>query len=653
MTAFPTLFSPFRIGNLEIRNRIFSTGHQTLIQTGGLPDERLAAYHEARARGGAGLIITEAMCVHETAYFNEAMIFACRDEAFPGLQRITAAVHRHGARVFGQLFHPGAEVLGSDPYGTRTVAWAPSSINHERYFATTRPLSEAQILEIIEGYGASAERMAEAGYDGVEIVASHGYLPAQFLAPGVNTRTDRWGGSRENRQRFLLEVARKVRARVPAGTVVGLRISLDEKDHVGLKPDETLAALAALEAEGLVDYMNIAYGSSATSASSPHIAPPMMIEAGYMQEAGQTVKQAMRTPILLAGRFNQPQLAEAALAAGAADMIGMTRAQIADPEMANKAREGRIDDIRACIACNQACIGHVTLGTPISCIQHPETGRELAYGTRQMTEKPLRILVAGGGPAGMKAAAVAAERGHRVTLCEAQARLGGQALLAQQLPGRMEFGGIVTNLAREMELAGVEVRLSCPVTAELAAAEGADAVVVATGALPHVPLVEGSEEGHVVTAWQVLTREVNCGGSVVVADWRGDWVGVGIAQMLAREGRRVRLMTSAHCAGINLQPYVRDMIVGDLMRLGVAITPYARLAGVDADTAYFEQTTTGEAILAEGTETVVLALGHRSNDGLLAELETAGIPAQVIGDALSPRTCEEAVLDGLKAGVAL
>ena len=267
--------------------------------------------------------------------------------------------------------------------------------------------------------------------------------------------------------------------------------------------------------------------------------------------------------------------------------------------------------------------------------------------------RPLRIIVAGGGPAGMKAAAVAAERGHKVTLCEAAPRLGGQTLLAQMLPGRAEFGGIVTNLAREMELAGAEVRLSTAVTAELAAAEGADAVVVATGASPFVPQIEGSDEGHVVTAWQVINREVNCGGSVVVADWRGDWVGVGIAQMLALEGRRVRLMTSAHCAGLNLQPYVRDTMVGELMRLGVSITPYARLAGVDADTAYFEQTTTGEAMLAEGTETVVLALGHRSEDALAGALQAAGIAAHVIGDALSPRTCEEAVLDGLKAGVAL
>jgi len=321
--------------------------------------------------------------------------------------------------------------------------------------------------------------MVEGGYDGVEIVASHGYLPAQFLSDRLNRRTDRWGGSRENRERFLLEVARRVRADIPRGTPLGLRISLDEKDHIGMNADECLAALRSLEAERLVDYVNVTLGSSATTGSTPHIVPHMWMAAGYMREHGATVCRAVGLPLLLAGRFNQAQLAEVALAAGEADMIGMTRAQICDPEMANKAKAGRGDDIRACIVCNQACIGHLPLGVSISCIQFPETGRELAYGTRRPVARQRKVLVAGGGPAGIKAAAVAAERGHEVVLCEAAPRLGGQALLAQQLPGQGEFGGIITNLAREMELAGVAVRLGMPVTRALVEAERPDAVIVA------------------------------------------------------------------------------------------------------------------------------------------------------------------------------
>ena len=652
-TAFPSLFAPIEIAGLEIRNRIFSSGHQTLLVNDGTPNRGLAAYHEARAKGGAGLIITEACAVDETAFFNAATINGYLEESIAGFRLVTQAVHRHGARIFGQLFHPGAEVFGIAADGSRPVAWAPSTMDHERYFVTTRPLSADQIESIIAGYEKTATNMIEAGYDGVEIMASHGYLPAQFLSARFNTRTDAWGGSEDKRQRFLLEIARRVRAALPADKISGLRVSLDEKDHLGMNQAEALGALAALEAEGLIDYVNVTLGTSASSGAVWHIVPPMFQEAGYMREHGATVKRAAGLPTLVVGRFNQPQLAEAAIAAGEADMVGMTRAQICDPELANKARTGRGEDIRACIACNQACIGHLYYGVPISCIQYPETGRELVYGERKPAESRRKILVAGGGPGGMKAAAVAAERGHEVILCETSARLGGQALLAQLLPARAEFGGIVTNFTNEIERAGVEVRLNTPVTRGLVEQEAPDAVIVATGAYPHLPHIEAAESGHVVTAWQVLLREVNCGGSVVVADWRGDWIGAGIAQMLALEGRSVRLMTIAPNPAANVQSFVRDQIVGDLMRYGVETVPYARLAGVDEDSAYFEQTTTGEAIIAENTETVVLALGHRSEDSLLAELEPLDIELHAIGDALSPRTAEEAVLEGLKVATAL
>ena len=461
------------------------------------------------------------------------------------------------------------------------------------------------------------------------------------------------GGSTENRQRFLLEVARTVRAAIPSETVLGMRISIGEKNHEGMTREEAMGAVFALQTANLIDYLNVTVGSSATSQANDFVIPPMSKEAGFMSAEAGDVKSAVSLPVLLAGRFNQPQLAERSLAAGDADMIGMTRAQLCDPEMANKLTAGRPDDIRACIACNQACIGHLYFGAPISCIQHPESGRELVYGKRVPAENPLKILVAGGGPGGMKAAAVAAERGHEVILCESTARLGGQALLAQLLPERAEFGGIVTNLSRELELAGVAPRLGTPVTRALVEDEKPDAVIIATGAAPHTPEIEGAEDGHVVSAWQVLSREANCGGKVVVADWRGDWIGVGIAQLLALEGRHVRLLTPGPAPGVSLPAHVRDHIVGQLTRLNVEITPNARLFGVDEDTAYFQQTMTGDAIVVEDVETVVLALGHRAKDGLFTELADLGIALHGIGDALSPRTAEEAVLEGLKVGAVI
>ncbi|MEE2981498.1 MAG: FAD-dependent oxidoreductase, partial [Pseudomonadota bacterium] len=356
---------------------------------------------------------------------------------------------------------------------------------------------------------------------------------------------------------------------------------------------------------------------------------------------------------MLTGRVNQPQVAEQIIASGQADACGMTRAMICDPDMASKAESGLLDNIRACIGCNQACIGHFHRGYAISCIQHPETGRELLYGERHSTDNPRKILVIGGGPGGMKAAAVAAQRGHQVTLYEKNKTLGGQVLLAQRLPGREEFGGIVSNLAREMELAGVNVITGVEVTAEKVAQLAADEVILATGATPFLPPIEGAEDAHVVTAWQVLTGEVNVGASVVVADWRCDWVGLGLAEKLARDGCQVRLAVNGTMAGESIQQYVRTNWTGTLHKLGVEIIPYSRLYGVDADTVYLQHTASGEAVLCEGVDTLVTALGHEPETALEDALQDYDGEVHVVGDCLGPRTVEEAVLEGLKAGVAV
>ena len=645
--SFPHLFTPLRIRGVEIRNRILSTGHGTFLAEHGAPGDRMIAYHEARARGGAGLIVTEATVVHQSAAYSDG-ILQVRDEASgPGLRRLADAVKRHGCAIFGQLFHPGREVLHTVD-GTAPVAYSASSMPNERFHIMPREMPPGLIAEVVEAYGKGAERMMRAGYDGVEVIASQGYLPAQFLSPRVNLRGDRYGGGFENRLRLLREIAEAVRANLPDDKVLGLRISGDEMGPEGLQPDETLDIIAAIAGDGAFDYVNVIAGSSATLGGSVHIVPPMNIEPGYVAPFAAAVKQRVELPVFVAGRINQPQMAEQIIAAGQADMCGMTRAMIADPEIANKAREGRVDDIRACIACNQACIGHILEGHGLSCIQHPETGRELEFGARVPAERPLKVLVAGGGPAGMKAAAVAAERGHRVTLYESAARLGGQVLLAQLLPGRAEFGGLVTNLAHEMELAGVRVVTNTPVTRELVEAEAPDVVVVATGARVRRPAIEGEDEAHVVDAWSVIRDQANVGADVVIADWRCDWIGLGLAEKLARAGSRVRLVVNGYMAGQTIQQYVRDRWLGELHRLGVEIIPMARLFGVDADTVYFQHTTSAEPIICAGMETLVLSQGHESVDRLADELADWPGAVHRIGDASAPRTAEEAVLDGLR-----
>jgi 2,4-dienoyl-CoA reductase-like NADH-dependent reductase (Old Yellow Enzyme family) len=642
---FPHLFSPVKIGNLEIRNRILSTGHDTTLPTDGTVNEALVAYHEARAEGGAGLIVVQVAGIHDSARYTTHILMATDDGCIPGYAKLADAVHAHGTKIFAQLFHPGREILESQD-GSIPVAYAPSATPSDRFHCLPRALSKTMIREFVEGYGAAARRMETAGVDGVEIVASHGYLPAQFLNTHVNFREDEYGGEFANRLRFLREVIEEVRGSVGPDFIVGLRISGDEKDDEGLEEAESLRAITTLAP--LLDYVNVIAGSSAKLGSATHIVPPMFVDGAYVAPFAAAVKAAVDIPVLVAGRINQPQQAEEVVATGQADMCGMTRAMICDPEMAGKAAADRIDDIRACIGCNQACIGHFQMGFPISCIQRPETGRELTYGALQRAEAPRDVLVVGGGPGGLKAAAVAAERGHRVVLCEAGPRLGGQALLAQMLPGRAEFGGIITNLAREVELGGAEVRLKTAVDRGMVERMGPDAVIVATGARPRWPRNIEIQDAHAVDAWQVLRGEVNPGTSVLVHDWRCDWVGLGVAELLAESGCRVRLAVNGLYPGELIQTYVRDMMVARCQRLGVEFIPYAKLYGADADTVYMQHSASGEPMVIEGVDTLVLAQGGESEDGLLAALEGYEGIVRPIGDCLAPRTAEEAVLDGLR-----
>ncbi|MHA1528766.1 MAG: oxidoreductase [Alphaproteobacteria bacterium] len=650
--ALEHLFSPLTIRGLTLANRIFSTGHQTNMVEDGAPSARMAAYHEARAAGGAALIIIESARMHDTALSDGPVLDISRDDAMAGYARVAEAVKRHGTALFGQLSHPG-RVNARVRDGVRHPTWSASAARDARFGSIPRALTVAQIEDITAGYGSGAARLAAAGLDGVEITASHGMLPAQFLNPRVNRREDGYGGDLTGRLRFLREVLEAARAALGPGPVLGVRLSMDEKQIDGLTLDEAIEACRALDGMAGLDYFNVTAGSMAGLGGSVHVVPPMAIEAGYLASPAERLRRAVTKPLFLAGRINQPQIAESILAAGQADMCGMTRALISDPEMPAKAAAERLDDIRACIACNQACIGHLQAGTPISCIQHPETGREARFGRLRPARRRMKILVAGGGPAGLKAAAVAARRGHAVLLCEAAPQLGGQVLLAQALPGRAEFGGLATNLAREVALAGAEVRTGVTVTRALVEAEAPDTVVIATGARPHLPPLERCEGAHLLDAWSVLEGKANVGHRVVVSDWRGDWVGMGLAEMLARNGAAVTLAVNAPVAGNALQMYLRDHWNGVLHSLGVRVLPYLGFYGADGEAAYFQHAVTQEPVVLDDIDSVVVCHGADAAAALEGELAGLGIETRLIGDCLTPRTAEEAVYEGLLVGVEL
>ncbi len=644
---FPELFKPIIIRNLKIRNRIVSTGHDTTIPIDGTVNDGLIAYHKARAKGGVGLIVAQVTGVHDSARYTNHVLMGTDDKCIKGFRKLAETIHKEGAKLFVQLFHPGREMTESLD-GTAPIAWAPSVSPSERFHVIPRAITEKMIQEILDGYGKVANRLEKAGVDGVEIVASHGYLPAQFLNPNVNRRNDRWGGSDENRRRFLIEAIRKARAETSSNFIVGLRISGDEQYEEGFSTSANLETIKNVS--NTIDYVSLVDGTSATLGGSIHIVPPMYYEPGYVAPFSARLKEIIDIPVIVTGRINQPQEAEKILESNAADMCGMTRAMICDPLMPIKAKNGNFDEIRACIGCNQACIGHFHKGHAISCIQHPETGRELEFANKSQTTNSLKVLVVGGGPGGMKAASVAAERGHEVTLYEADNQLGGQARFAQLLPNRSEFGGIITNLSRELVASGAIIKTGVSLNAAKIKQLKPDVVILATGAKPLWPEnFDNDGEGQVCDAWQVLKGEVNVGSSVLIHDWKGDWIGMGVAEHLAQNGCKVRLAVNGLFAGESLQSYVRDSNAARLHDLGVKIIPYVRLYGRDEDSVYLQHTVHGAAIIEEEVDTLVLAQGHTPENRLEAELYDDIEKVICIGDCQMPRTCEEAVLEGLRA----
>lgn len=638
--AFPNLFSSIKLGNCEVKNRIVSTGHHTYLADRE-PSEALIAYHEARARGGAGLIVSEIVAVHETAKFSGQLLSVNQETNLDAYRRLADACHRHDCKLFAQLFHPGREILSSGD-GFLPVAYSSSNVANERFHIRPKPMPVGLIREIIDGFAECAVALEQAGFDGVEIVGSHGYLPAQFLSPAVNLRDDDYGGDFERRLLFVRQCITGIRERAP-DLAIGLRLSANDYEPEGLDENAVAEVCEALDVE--VDYFSLVAGSSATLGASVHITPPMGVEAAYVAPLSEVVRSRVTKPVIVTGRINQPQQAERIVATGQADLCGMTRALICDAQMPDKAQRGQVEAIRACIGCNQSCIGRAHKGLGISCLQNPVSGRELSLGQLQSPAGKKRVLIVGGGPAGMKAAVTCAQQGHSVSLFEQSTHLGGQALLAQRLPGREEFGGLITNLEYELQQSGVEVNCAVEVTAEMIWQYELDHVILATGAQCYLPDLETFDESMIASYQQILLQQVKPGNRVVVADWRGDWTGFGLAEKLARDGCRVSLYVNAAMAGESLQMYTRNHYLGRLYKLGVEIVVHARLYGAGQGSVYFQNTLSDEPMVLDDVDTLVLSMGAQSHNPLGHSLETTQLSFTEIGDCVAPRSAEEAIYE--------
>lgn len=641
------LFEPLKIGNITLKNRIMSTAHDTAMPTDGMVNERLIAYHEARAEGGVGLIILQVSGVHESARYTTQLLMATEDASIPHYKKLADRCHKYGTKIFAQLFHPGREIMESGE-GLRAIAYAPSAVPNERFHVLPKPLTKKMIHEILDGYGDAARRIFEAGIDGVEIVMSHGYLPSQFLNEHTNQRDDEYGGSFENRLRFTTEIIEKVREKTSKDFIIGIRISSQEYDDQGLSTEDVLAISQKLEP--MIDYINVTSGTSSSLAGAVHIVPPMAYSSGFLAPESRLIKEKVNIPVFVTGRINQPQDAELILQKNEADVCGMTRAMICDPEMPNKAADNLFDDIRACIGCNQACIDHFHRGFPISCIQHPETGRELQYGTITPTNQSKKVMVIGAGPAGMKAAITAKLRGHDVTLYESSKQLGGQVKLAQMLPRREEFGGVITNLSRELELAGVNIKLNHTVNTEYIQAQNPDVIILATGAKPYTPTILDDESIPIFNSWDLLSGEKITGSNVLVYDWKSDWIAPSICERLVSEGYVVQLAINGLHLGETLPLYVRDNYSAEAHRLGIKIIPNMRLYGSDSQAIYMQHNTSHEPEIFENIDALVICGGHESVDPFGDELDALAPEVFRIGDCATARTVEEAVYEGLTVG---
>jgi NAD(H)-dependent 7beta-hydroxy-3-oxo-delta4-cholenoic acid oxidoreductase len=666
MKPLKQLFSPIEIAGMEVRNRIVMAPMGTLSsRDDGGASEKMIEYYEARARGGVGLITFEVTTIDERYPYTPNGAGLWDDAQIESFKKLTDVVHSHGAKVTPQIVHPGPESLsflrGQQPVG-------PSALMSLSTKQICRELSVDEIEEIIERFGQAVRRAREAGFDGVEFHCAHGYLLAgSFFSPLRNKRTDAYGGSLEGRLKFPLDVIKRMKARAGSDFPITIRISGDEFVPGGRTIEDTQHAAPMLVEAG-IDAFHVSAGSFPMAAW--RVIPPTGTPPGINRKLSAAVKQVVDVPVMVVGRINDPLVAEDILEKGDADMVVMGRPLLADPELPNKAKEGRLEDINPCISCTQ-CLAQIMSVRPLTCVINPAVGREKEMAIVPAA-KPRRVLVAGGGPAGLEAARVAALRGHEVTLCEKDTKLGGQFNLAAVAPMKQELCKVIKYLSTQVEKAKVQVRLGTEVTAQLVEELKPDVVVVATGGVPSIPDIPGVQRENVVSAHDVLASKVGIhGGNVLVIG--GGMVGLEVADLLANRGdnplvgrTRVTVVEMLENVGMGIAAEARILLMEGLREKGAEIATSTRVKEILPDGVRVVNTikeilpdwTTvtkdgDEERTIGGIDRIILALGVQSVDDLSEKIGGDVAEVHVIGDAKQPRRALEAIAEGAEVGRAI
>ncbi len=636
MIRFAALFKPMSIKGFSIRNRIVLPPMNTnFAEADGSVNERFTKYYVERGKGGAGLLIVSSAYIDPAARKRIGSLLLHDDRFIPKLKEFTDAVHVTGAKIFQQLNHNGRLLSSSKELQTAVLGGAvgPSPIPHRVTGEIPHVLTVEEIKELTEKFGQAARRAKEAGFDGVELHGSHGYLINQFFSLYSNRRTDEYGGSLKNRMRFPLEIYRRARELTGNDFLICYRLNVHEFEPIETPIQDVIALSKTLEKEG-VDLLHYSAGNSETPATLLKLTPSGSTPRGCYADLIHSVKTNLKVPVIAAGRINTPEIAEQILTEGKADFVATGRALIADPYWPAKAFKGESEDIRRCVGCNQGCMERLVQEKDITCLYNPEVGRE-----GRLTPSPVkkRVWVIGGGPGGMEAAAVAALRGNHVELFEKEGELGGQSRLAVIPPGKEEFSGVRDFLIHELKRLKVSIHLKEEVMVDRVLTSRPDVVILATGSIPLIPEISGIENENVVTAWEVLEgRDVK--NKVIVVG--GGLVGVETSLFLSKKGKQVVLVEMMDDVGRDAGPLNRARLKEELEKTEIEVRCKTKLLriGKKSITVHGEK---GEDDIP--AETVVLALGAKAQDSLFHVLKDKVSELHVIGDCAAPRKMIEAI----------
>jgi len=657
---FPHLFSPVKLKGHELKCRIVFGAHTANMAENGLPLDRHFGYYRERARGGAGMIVIEPTPPHATGILTRGN-FLADDAVIPHFRKITDECHSHGTVMCHQIYHIGAH---GDQDNSWTPYWSPSGQVSYHDPWGSHAMSEAEIEELIDAFVQQAARDQKGGFDGVDLFAGYSALIDQFWSPLANKRDDRWGGSLENRLRFTTEIVEGIRKACGPDFIVGMTVSGAEPYPGGLTMADKQEIFAWLDERGMADYFSCGTGSYLNEFSK--IVPNMHFDTPLGPPDAAEIKKVVNNALVTAeARVKTPARAEAALAEGKCDLVSIVRGQIADPHLANKAREGRAEDIRPCISCNQLCIGRRFRDYYVSCLVNPSVSREAEWDgdTAPAAATPKHILIVGAGPAGMETARVAAERGHRVTLVEKSDELGGQFRLAAGQPERGEIGELLTWYRTRLEKLQVRIMLRTEMSADDIRDFGADEVVLTTGsvptrtgfqrAMPHVEALPGVEAENVCTVHDVLEGTVVPGTNVLLLDdINGWWPASGTALHLAQQRHMVTVVTAAEKPAAQLDVQMTgDTTRERFWKMGVEVVCAHALTKWDGNTATLLNLYTGDTEERQ-FDSLVLATTNTVNDHLTREL-SGDMPLHTIGDTVAARTASMAFYEGRELGMKL